>query len=158
MSTLLTVILSSVIGAVPADNDIVQGTVTTPSGTPVAGAEVFVVLSAMGDDLAHTTTKEDGSFALTLPQKDIAERMSFLPHISVTAVKNGWGVAGTSQSVATAVRRPIDIRLSRAKTVSLELRDPQGKPLPAADVTIKWLPGGSFSLPGGAVARGSPRS
>ncbi|MBM4083475.1 MAG: redoxin domain-containing protein [Planctomycetes bacterium] len=120
-------------GHVHAQTLTISGKVLDPEGKPVAGAKVFLVISAREPaprpepSISRAESSQDGSFAFTFK----GAKENDWP--TVFAVKDGCGAWGMSFDARNTTS--IEIRLARPGDVAGRVTDKKGHPI--ADVKVR---------------------
>jgi thiol-disulfide isomerase/thioredoxin len=130
-------VLLLILGTRPVAADLrevltVTGLVKTTEGKAVAGAEVFAIPHSSGEEVSKASTDENGAFRFTdIPVSD---------RVKVFAVKPGLALGFVHQVFANPVQdEPLEIKMAHPGRLVLAMSDPDGNPLPAAEMgEMNW--------------------
>jgi hypothetical protein len=116
----------------------VRGTVRDPDGNPVADARVYLLtrISSHGEELVgETKSNAAGEFSVLLPRD---EPVTSARGIYLVAVKPGMAIGG---QYARASELAEQVALTAHPTTPMPVRvlDPDGEPVPGANVTIQAI-------------------
>ncbi|MBS0262827.1 MAG: carboxypeptidase regulatory-like domain-containing protein [Planctomycetes bacterium] len=116
----------------------IRGVVRGPDAQPVTGADVWLVTTGNPvpleeRDALHTTTDQEGRFALPLPVHSPYGR-NF--QIDAFAFKPGVGIASTYVDARSPPLHTLTLRLKACAPDNVTIVDPSGAPLKDARVTV----------------------
>ncbi|MFO0950534.1 MAG: sigma-70 family RNA polymerase sigma factor [Isosphaeraceae bacterium] len=134
----------------------VVGSVIGPDGLPAEGVTVLASLRDVGGIwgrvVAETRTDDQGRFRLEFPADHF--RKDFLPGGAIWAYRPG-SLVGSYPVHQGNVHSDVSLRLAvgPASTATVEVRDPEGKPVAGAHVTPRVLVRDYLSVPDGLAER-----
>ncbi len=138
----------------------ISGMVVNADGKPVAAARVWLVAVSRPESgtlavLRRTTTGKDGAFRLPAPSR---EALSVMIRPALWAYRPGATVAWTVRDRKDESRledRPQRLTLRGPTPIRVRILDPDGKPLPAAVVGVRYIHSARTSVPDELIGQSS---